>query len=207
MNKKLKAEDLFQIAIALLQNKEQIYSALGYIDGEALEEGVLGINQELFNDTFKLIIKNKLEVEDIDVRFAGNAVRITADKFIKVMMLEKVITIKLKFFNIDLIFNNSQYFLTVDYKVDFDGIPPIIEKMPGGSAIKEMIISSVIQHKIKDAPWIDMKSDRIHVDFSRIEAFEKLRHTGIFGVDIINDVELAYLGTNNNELQFSYKAK
>jgi hypothetical protein len=207
MNKKLKTADLFQIGIALLQNKEQIYSGLRYIDTKELEQGVLGINQEIFNDTLKFILKNKLGVEDFSVEFSGNAIRVTAEKFVKVMMLEKNITIKLKFFNIDLIFKEGQHFLTVDYRTDFEGIPPIIEKMPGGGAIKDMIISTAIQHKIKDAPWIDMKNEKIYIDFSRMEAFDKIQHTGIFGADVIKELTLEYIGTNNDELQFAYKTK
>jgi len=207
MGERLTAADLFQMFSALLRSKEQIYSVLRRIDIEELESGILGLHQDIFNDSLKQLIKNRMEIEDLDVRFSGDCVRVTADKFIKAMMFEKVIRIKVKFYNIDLIFANGQYFLTTDYLTEFEGIPPIVEKMPGGGALREMIINSAIRHLIKDAEWIDIRGERIYIDFSRIGAFAKLRQTGVFGVDVINDVELTYIGTKNGELQLAYRTK
>ncbi len=207
MKEKLKAADLIQMLVALLRSKEQICGVLQRVDAEGFASGILGIHQDIFNDSLKSLILGGMQAEEFDIRFSADSVRVTVDKYIKAMMLEKVVRIKLKFHNIDLIFKNGQHFLTVDYMTEFEGIPPIIERMPGGNAIKDMIINTFIKYKIKDADWIDIKGDRIYADFSRMPAFAKLEQSGIFGVDIVNEVELEFLGTNNGELQFGFKTK
>jgi hypothetical protein len=191
MNQKLKAQDLMQIIISILRSKEKLYNLLGHIDVEELEAGVISLHQDIFNESLKINILNKLEAEDATIKFNNDCIRIDIDKNIKAMMLEKIIKVKLKIYEINVDFGYGRFYIAAKYKTEFEGIPPIIEKMPGGQAIKEMAINSIIKHGVKDMPWMDITTDRINMDLGRMPAFDKIRRTGVFGIDILSTLVLA----------------
>ncbi len=205
MGSKISAKGIMQIIIRLLHNKEQIGQVLEYLDASELEAGIIGLHQDLLNRTFKMDIMNRADIEDYDISFSSGEIRVNVDKFIKVMMLEKVLKIKLTLTEPDLAFGSAGHYFFAKYTVDIEGVPAILEKMPGGNSIKDTIVATLLKNGTKDLPWIQVVNDRLYIDFLKIEGFEKLRKEGIYGVDVINTLELNKLESKNNKLQLAYK--
>lgn len=205
MASKFRAKDIMSLIIRVLHNKERIGQVLDYVDVDELEAGTLGLHQDLLNRTFKRELMNRALMEDYEVAFAGRAIIVTADKFIKVMMLEKVLKFKITFTDLELTFGEPGHYFFSKYNLDISGIPAILEKMPGGSSIKDTIIASLLKNGIKDIPWIQLVNDRVYVDFSKVPGFDKLRDEGIYGIDVISTLELGNLESKNGKLRLTYK--
>jgi|GEM_PF-2634804 len=199
------ARSIMGIIIKVLHNKVKVIEVLNHLEARDLAAGFLVLHQDLLNRTFKMEIMNKVPIEDYEVTFSDGAIRISIDKFIKLMMLEKVFKFKIVLSEPDLAFGASGSYFFAKYSLDIEGIPAMIEKMPGGNAIKDTIINNLLKNSIKDMPWIQLMNDRVYMDFSKAPGFDQLRTEGIYGVDIVNTLELSNMKINDNKLKLSYK--
>jgi hypothetical protein len=199
------ARSIMGIIIKVLHNKAKVIEVLNHLDARELEAGILVFHQDFLNRTFKMEIMNKVPIEDYEVIFSDGAIQISINKFIKVMMLEKVLKFKVVLSEPDFAFGASGSYFFAKYSLDIEGIPAMIEKMPGGNAIKDTIINNLLKNSIKDMPWIQLMNDRIYMDFSRAPGFEQIKTEGLYGVDLVNTLELSSMTIRESKLKLSYK--
>ncbi len=205
MASQFRAQTIMGLIIKVLHKKEKIVQVLDYIDADELESGKMYLHQDILNNVFKMDIMNRAPIEDYKVDFKGGSIIISVDKFIKVMMLEKILKFKITLAEPELAFGISGHYFFAKYSIDIDGIPAMLEKMPGGSSIKDTIISTILKNGIKDMAWIQLINDRVYFDFSKAPGFDNLRDQGIYGVDVINTIELGNIASKDGKLMISYK--
>ena len=199
------AQTIMGLIIKVLHKKEKIVQVLDYIDADEIESGKLYLHQDILNNIFKMDIMSRAPIEDYKVDFKGGSIIIAVDKFIKVMMLEKILKFQIMLTEPELAFGRSGHYFFAKYVIDIDGIPAILEKMPGGSSIKDNIINTILKNGIKDMAWIQLINDRVYLDFSKAPGFDKLRDQGIYGVDVINTIELCNIASKDGKLGIDYK--
>ena len=193
------------LIIKVLHKKEKIVRVLDYIDADELELGKLYLHQDILNNIFKMDIMSRAPIEDYKIDFKGGSIIIAVDKFIKVMMLEKILKFQITLTEPELAFGRSGHYFFAKYIIDIDGIPAILEKMPGGSSIKDTIINSILKNSIKEMAWVQLINDRVYLDFTKATGFESLRDHGLYGVDVINTIELGSIASKDGKLGITYK--
>jgi hypothetical protein len=53
--------------------------------------------------------------------------------------------------------------------------------------------------------FINATEENAEIDFTKIDGFEKLKTQGVFGIDILNTIELSFESCKDGFLTFSYK--
>jgi len=145
---------------------------------ETENSGKIRLSEELLNGTLKKIILSKLEqIDDFTCDFYSG--EITINKNIIFFPLS------LKLHSLNFISNKEEYKLTAKHKSsNIFGIVQFFGAMPN---------------------FISATKEEIEVDFNKIDAFQKLKNEGLFGIDLINTTKLKFLSCENGFLTFSYQ--
>lgn len=204
MGRRLKSKEVMKIVFRLLENKDKIFQAIDAIDVDKLESGTLCVDESIFNFTFKDEIKEKLDLLDFNISFIKGNIIIELTKSIKVMFMDRAIKTTISLSDYYLSFGNNSYGLYANYKLSFDGLPPMIDKLPGGESIKEGILNSLIKYGTKDLSWVSILDSSVIFDFNKSKEFIELKKNGIFGFDFVNELELSELRTDKGKILVNY---
>ena len=204
MGRRLKSKEVMKIVFRLLENKDKIFQAIDAIDVDKLESGTLCVDESIFNFTFKDEIKEKLDLLDFNISFIKGNIIIELTKSIKVMFMDRAIKTTISLSDYYLSFGNNSYGLYSNYKLGFEGLPPMIDKLPGGESIKEGILNSLIKYGTKDLSWVSILDSSVIFDFNKSKEFIELKKNGIFGFDFVNELELSELRTDKGKILVNY---
>lgn len=155
-----------------------IFELKDCIEIESGKSGKIVISQDLLNITFKKLILSKWnKISDYICDFHTGEIT-----FIKKVFL----------FTLTIIFHNLKFIINEnDYK--------IIAKVSHSNVLCFLNLIKVLPN------FINITDDNVEIDFTKIAGFEEIKTQGVFGVDILNTVELSFESCCDGYLTFLYK--
>ncbi|MEI8216826.1 MAG: hypothetical protein WCF96_06980 [Eubacteriales bacterium] len=199
-----KSRKIMEIAIKVMENKEQLYQLMDNIDLEKLKRGTLSVSQDILNKTFRKEIIDKLGLIDFKAVFSKGSIKLEITKNIKIMFMDVTVKSNLVLTDCYLSFGNNIYGFYANYSINFEGVPQMMEKLPGGVSLKDAIINSLLKNSTKDISWISFVGDTIMVDLNKSDDFRKLKEQGIYGIDVIKEVELKDFRSENERILIDF---
>lgn len=205
MGNKINSNQLMKIIFGVMDNKEKLYQVLDYLDLDKFKRGTLSIHQDILNKTLYREILNSLELIDFHLSFSKENVKIDFTKKIKVMFMDLDISTTVFLTDYYLSFGNNSYGLYTNYSMNFNGLPSPLDKLASMDSIKDSLINSMLKAGSKDIKWVKIAGNSIIIDLNKNEKFVEYKKEDNFGSNVINELELRELRTENERLLIDYK--
>lgn len=205
MGNKINSDQLMNIIFGVMENKEKLLQLLDYVDLEKLKKGSISIHQDIFNKALTTEIKVNLDLIDFKLNLLKDNIKIDFTKKIKVMFMDLEISTTVSLTDYYLSFGNNSFGFYTNYSMIFSGLPSPLDKLASMDTIRDALINSLLKAGSKDIKWVKIAGNSIIVDLNKNEQFTEYKKQDNFAANVINELELKELRTENERLVVDYK--
>jgi hypothetical protein len=205
MENKINSKQLMEIIFGVMDNKEKLFQLLDNLDLEKFKKGTISIHQDILNKTLYQEILYNLDLIEFRLSLSKENVKIDLTKKMKVMFMDLDISTTVLLTDFYLSFGNNSYGLYTNYSMNFNGLPSPLDKLASMDLIKDTLINSLLKAGSRDIKWVKIAGNSIIIDLNKNEEFLEYRKGENFGSNVISELELKELRTENERLLLDYK--